>query len=210
VGDLMISGGIDGTDQDFQTILIDDLGPKAVSAAIAQLAREAIAEAESINAAALGEPVTYQTTVDGRIGDDFDKVSPDGVIVATFDVKTEALSWIEQQLVAHSPVRTGHYQKSHRVLVDGAITSIGAIAVDVTRVVFAPLASYAPEIEPHDGKDGESRKAPDGVYQVVAALARQRFGNVADISFAWLSIPDAEQPAHGEAPAAEPAIVVDL
>ena len=62
----------------------------------------------------------------------------------------------------------------------------------------------------HDGKPGESRKAPDGVYQAVAALARQRFGVSADISFTYLNVPGIDQPAHSPPPAVEPAIIVDL
>jgi len=207
----MLSGNIDeGGEGDLRLIISESLGPKAVSAAIAKVARQALAEAEAINAAALGRPVAYKTLVDGRESSDLDSVRPDGTIVGIFDLKIDLLSWIEQQLIAHSPVRTGRYQKSHRVFVDGAVTAIADIAAGVSQVVFAPLSAYAPEIEPHDGKPGESRKAPDGVYQAVAALARQRYGTIADISFTFLAVPGVDQPAHSPPPAAEPAIIIDL
>jgi hypothetical protein len=48
------------------------------------------------------------------------------------------------------------------------------------------------------------------VYQAVAALARQRFGASADISFTYLNVPGIEQPAHSPPPAVEPAIIVEF
>jgi hypothetical protein len=207
----MLSISIDGNDQDdLSSIISESFGPEAVSAAIAEVAREALAEAEAINTAALGRSVPYTTLVDGRESSDLDRVRPDGSIVGIFDLTIDLLTWIEAQLVIHSPVRTGRYQKSHRVFVDGVETAIADIQPGVSRIVFAPLSAYAPEIEPHGRKPGESRKAPDGVYQAVAALARQRFGAVADISFTYLPIPGVEQPAHSPPPAVEPAIIVDL
>jgi hypothetical protein len=199
------------SDQGLQSFIDDAFGPDAISAIIADEARQAIAEAAAINAAAMGRSVDYTTTVDGRSSSDFDSVKPDGQIVATFDIMpTTMLDWIEQQLIAHSPVKTGHYQRSHRIFVDGVMTTLDAIAQGVKEIVFAPIANYAPEIEPQDGGRGESRQAPDGVYQAVAELARQQFGELADISFAWLAVPDIEQPAHSPAPPAEPAIVVQF
>ena len=207
----MLSISIDGSDDDLASLISESFGPEAVSTAIAEAARGALAEAEAINTAALGRAVPYETLVDGRESADLDKVRPDGSIVGIFDLTTEILTWIEQQLISHSPVRTGRYQKSHRIFVDGAEMAIADIAPGVRQVVFAPLSAYAPEIEPHDGKPGESRKAPDGVYQAVAALARQRFGAFADISFTFLKVPGIDQPAHSPpAAAAEPAIIVDL
>jgi hypothetical protein len=204
----MLSVSIDGNDDDLSSIISESFGPEAISAAIAEVAREALAEAEAINTAALGRAVPYTTLVDGRESADLESVRPNGSIVGIFDLTVDVLTWIEQQLIAHSPVRTGRYQRSHRVFVDGVETAIANIAPGISRIVFAPLSAYAPEIEPHGRKPGESRKAPDGVYQAVAALARQRFG--ADISFTYLPVPDVEQPAHSPPPAAEPAIVVDL
>jgi hypothetical protein len=201
----------DDSDHGLQAFVDSSLGPDAISAIIADEARQAIADAEAVNAAALGRAVAYTTTVDGRSSSDFESVKPDGVIVATFDVTpTSMLEWIEQQLIAHSPVKTGHYQRSHRIFVDGVMTTLDAIAQGVKEIVFAPIANYAPEIEPQDGGRGESRQAPDGVYQAVAELARQQFGELADIAFTWLAVPDIEQPAHSPPPATEPAIVVQF
>ena len=118
-----------------------DVAQAAIDGTFAEFGREA----EAINTAALGRAVPYTTLVDGRESSDFDRVRPDGSIVGIFDLATDILTWIEQQLIAHSPVRTGRYQKSHRVFVDGVETAIADIPPGVSQVVFAPLAAYAPE-----------------------------------------------------------------
>jgi hypothetical protein len=53
----MLSISIDGSDDDLASLISESFGPEAVSAAIAEVAREALAEAEAINTAALGRAV---------------------------------------------------------------------------------------------------------------------------------------------------------
>src|SRR5262249_35564197 len=135
----MLSISIDGSDDDLASLISESFGPEAISAAIAEAAREALAEAEAFNTVALGRAVPYTTLVDGRESSDFDRVKPDGSIVGIFDLATDILTWIEQQLVTHSPVRTGRYQKSHRVFVDGVETAIADIPPAASHAVFPPL-----------------------------------------------------------------------
>jgi hypothetical protein len=85
----MLSISIDGSDDDLASLISESFGPEAVSAAIAEVAREALAEAEAINTAALGRVVPYTTLVDGRESSDFDRVRPDGSIVGIFDLTTD-------------------------------------------------------------------------------------------------------------------------
>ncbi|MFX5952760.1 hypothetical protein ABTE58_18965, partial [Acinetobacter baumannii] len=63
--------------------------------------------------------------------------------------------------------------------------TLQGLSDDVTTFAFVAGTSYAPLIEPHGGKPGESRQAPDGVYQVVAQMAQDMFGALAKISFAY-------------------------
>jgi hypothetical protein len=49
----MLSVSIDGSDDDLASLISESFGPEAISAAIADAAREALAEAEAINNAAL-------------------------------------------------------------------------------------------------------------------------------------------------------------
>jgi hypothetical protein len=51
---MMLQGSIDGGDLDFTALLEEDLSPAAQSAALAQFAREQLAEADKVNADALG------------------------------------------------------------------------------------------------------------------------------------------------------------
>lgn len=192
----------DSFDRDIQLIM-SDLSPKAQSAAIADEARVALAEAIEINTEALGEKPDYETTVDGQLGAALDSVSPNGTIVFKFGIANDVVSWIEAQLIAHSPVRTGRYRRSHRIFADGVEVVAGLILSGIRQVVLAPTTSYAPLIEPHDGKPGESRQAPDGVYQAIAALARRQFDGF-DIGFGYWTVPglDSSKP--------EPAIIINL
>ena len=48
-----------------------------------------------------------------------DRVRPNGVIVYEFDLAVSLFSWIDEQLVLVSPVKTGKYKKSHRFYADG-------------------------------------------------------------------------------------------
>src|SRR5262249_39464646 len=150
------------------------------------------------------------TLVDGRESSDFDRVRPDGSIAGIFDLATDILTWIEQQLIAHSPVRTGHYQKSHRVFVDGVETAIADIPPGVSQVVFAPLAAYARGRGPQDGRGGEPTRGLDGFSRAAPAGAGQRLGVSANITFPYLNVPGGEHPALSPPRAGGPAIIVDL
>ena len=91
------------------------------------------------------------------------------------------LRWINQQLVTHSPVLTGRYAKSHAWYADGQPFDIDDVPQAREYSVLS-LVPYARKIE-----RGESRQAPDGVYEVVAALANQRFGKIGHIGFGYRS-----------------------
>jgi hypothetical protein len=172
----------------------DWLGPQARAALLAEAAETILEATDAENAAALGGEVDEDTLVDGVAGDDddIDKVRPEGEIVRIYDLTPVVLTQIGDWLWQHSPVRTGRYQRSHRLLAgDDVLAEVtdgwrlpATLPEGVETYTFVSVASYAPLIEPHDGKGGESRQTPDGVYQVIAALAEQAFGGLADISYA--------------------------
>jgi hypothetical protein len=189
---------IEPISRDIQAIIRENLSPAARSRVLARFARETINEASDINRRALGKVPPYQTFVDGRRSEALERVRPDGVIVAEFDLISELLGFVSQQLWVHSPIRTGRYQKSHRIFADGAL--VGEVAnntralaapggrwtsgmVDAREWVFVSVAPYARRIE-----RGWSRQAPDGVYQAVAALARRRFASLARIQFSYRGV----------------------
>ena len=189
---------IEPISRDIQAIIRESLSPAAKSRVLAQFARETINEASDINRRALGKVPPYETFVDGRRSEALDRVRPDGVIVAEFDLISDLLGFVSEQLWVHSPVRTGRYRKSHRIFADGAL--VGEVAnntralaapggrwtsgsIDAREWVFVSVVPYARRIE-----RGWSRQAPDGVYQAVAALARRRFGNVAKVQFTYRGV----------------------
>jgi hypothetical protein len=190
VGALMLDSSLQ-SDGDIDVILSDLLSPAAQGAALAEFAQEVLAEAERIDADMLGgAKPAHVTFLDGAEVDELDpsRVKPDSIITFAFDIAAQVATWIEYQLVTHSPVRTGRYQKSHRIYADGGdAVEISDIPANVRQLVFAPIAPYARPIEL-----GESRQSPDGVYQSVAALARQQFAGI-DIGFGYREIAGLEE-----------------
>jgi len=131
----------------------------------------------------------HTTTVDGRREAAPESVRPDGVIVFEFELVLEALSWIARELRQYSPTRSGHYAGSHILLADGIEVDAGN-PPPAHSYEFVPTVLYAGKIE-----RGLSSQAPDGVYQVVAALAARRFGNQARVDFTYASVGGQRQPA---------------
>lgn len=169
--------------RDIKVIVTDLASPEAKSRRLAEFARTQIAEALQINRAALGRDTPYEVAVDGKIGAALSGVRPDGVIVANFDLAVDTLEWIGEALVKGSPVLTGRYTRSHLLFVDGVEHTPGDAVPDFEEAVFVNVVPYARKIE-----RGLSAQAPDGVYQAVAAVARQRFGNIAAVRFSYRSL----------------------
>ena len=174
---------VEPIDRDIAVIVNDNLSPKAQSAALADFARQSLAEAEKENESALGAVPPHDTFVDGTQGKSEDEVRPDGVIVYEFKLVTDVIAWIDQELIAHSPVKTGRYQRSHALYADGVETDPDS-PVLATRYVFLNTQPYARKIE-----RGESKAAPEGVYEGIATSAAARFGNIAKVSFDYRSAP---------------------
>jgi hypothetical protein len=155
------------------------------SAAFAAFARETLADAEATNEQVLGHVPPHHTIVDGVTGASEDQVRPDGVIVYEFELVTDALIWIGEQLELHSPVgaaardpHPGLYQKSHVLFADGDEVPIGADVPPASQYVFVNLQPYARKLE-----------RLDSVYEGVASIAAGRFGNQAKITFGYYSVP---------------------
>lgn len=209
----MFGGAIDPIDLDVQVIISEDLSPKAQAAVLVEYAQDLLAEVEKTDQEALGgQAVGHQTYVDGREVTSLDSVTVSSTITFEFDIAVDVATWIENQLVIHSPYRTGHYQKSHRVFADGGqAVDISSIPAGVKELVFASIAAYALPID-----EGESKQAPSGVYQAIAALARQRFGGL-NISFGYRDVPgvEAPEPQRGGRPhlsgdLPQPAIIIEF
>jgi hypothetical protein len=167
-------------DEEINVLISENLSPKARSAALAEFAKEQLTEAETANAVATGTKPRHETYVDGQQGGSVDLVKPDGEIIFDFDLMTDVLRWIDKMLIEFSPVKTGRYQHSNKLFVDGHEVDPSGVIPHGTEYVLMNTQPYAEEIE-----NDLSRQAPHGVFHVIAVLASQRFAQVAKIEFSY-------------------------
>jgi hypothetical protein len=168
--------------RDIEIIINETLSPAARSAAFASFARDMLKEGEEINRSVLGRIPRHKTFVDGSEGAKEDAVRPDGVIVYEFELLNDLFLWIADQLRRHAPVKTGKFRDSFTFYADGSEVDVGSQIPDASEYTFINIQPYARKIE-----RGESPQAPEGVFQVVATMARARFGNLAKIGFVYRS-----------------------
>src|SRR5262249_33497792 len=84
------------------------------------------------------------------------------------------------------PFRTGRYQRSHRLYADGSqVDPEGGEVPEASEYIFINTQPYARKIE-----RGLSSQSPEGVYQVVAAMALRLFSDIADIIYTFRYPPD--------------------
>jgi hypothetical protein len=177
---MAISTRLTGVNKDFEVMLKEDLSPQARSAALASIARAGLAEAQETNRKALGRVPPHETVVDSRRGGDIDAVKPDGVIVFEFELLDDLFGWIDLQLIKHAPVLTGKFRRSFVLFADGVEIDPDGPLPQAREFSYVNVQPYARKIE-----RGHSSQAPNGVFQVVAALANTRFGNMANIRFSY-------------------------
>jgi hypothetical protein len=177
-----VSTRIQTIGQDFNVLIANDLSPKAASMALASAAKVELAKAQASNAKVLGYVPKHATYVDQRPGAAEETVRPNGVIVYEFELAEQIVPAVLTMLRAHSPVLTGAYQRSHVVFADGVEVDPDAVPLTAKEIAILNVQPYARKIE-----RGFSKKAPDGVYQVVATLIGKRFDNIALIRFSYRS-----------------------
>ncbi|MBW7965315.1 hypothetical protein [Bradyrhizobium sp. BR 10261] len=170
-------------------------GPDVRAQILADAARDILVQTDAENAAAIGTAIPHRTVVDGVPTEDLERVHAEGLIARTYDLMPAVLLQIGNWLWQHSPVRSGRYQHSHRLEADGegiaAVTegwSLPGLSPNLKEFTFLSTVHYAPLIEPHGDEPGESRQAPDGVYQVIALLAKEMFAGIATITFEYRGI----------------------
>lgn len=185
---MALSAKIDAFDRDITVLINDALGPDAQSAALANFARGVEKDVEEQNKEALGYIPPHETVVDGSQGANEDSVKPNGTIVYEFDLIDDLFIFIDEMLIQNSPVRSGRYIKSHTFYADGVEFDPTGQVPQASEFVIANTQPYARKIEGVGKKAGESPQFPNGVYEAVATLARQRFGNLAKIDFTYRSI----------------------
>lgn len=185
---MALSVRVDSIAKDIEIVLREDLGPQARSKAIAEFARGELREAQRQNAQVLGRTPPHETFVDGAPGAIEESVKPDGGrIVYEFELVTNGLSWIAQQLDLHAPKKSGRFIRGFVFFADGAQADPDNPPV-AQSYVFTNREPYTRKIE-----RGLSPQAPDGVFEAVAALARRRFGNLMKITYGFQTISGGER-----------------
>ena len=179
----MASGRIQSFLREIDLIVKDIKSGKTARQQFVDFTRAQIADAEATNRQVVGHDVPYSVAVDGKIGAPMETVKEGGTIAAHFELLGGMLEWIGEMLVKGSPVLTGRYADSHMLFLDGVEHEPGAALPDFEEAVFVNVQPYARKIE-----RGLSSQAPDGVYQAVAAVAKQRFGNMASINFTYRGV----------------------
>lgn len=131
------------------------------------------------NALILGRNLIVKRFVDGVLARSEYDVRDNGTIVYEYPILDSALQFIRDELEKMSPYRSGAYQRSHTLFIDGAESSIDQTALATAQeYMFVSTLPYARKIE-----EGESSQAPDGVYEITAQRARAKFGDVGRIEF---------------------------
>ncbi len=175
---------LDSFDLTRDVMVAAGLTPQGQAKAFQQAAREIIASTDQRNARALGHVPPKTVTVDQSRGASIESAKADSVVFVEYELVETALGFIGDLLVRHSPVRSGRFQKSWILFADGVAVEPGKIPSGAEEYAFLNAQPYSRKIE-----RGLSPQAPEGVADVVATLAKRRWGNIANIRFSFRSFP---------------------
>ncbi len=170
---------IDPIGRDLDLIIDEMLSPEAQGRVFAAYAREQLGEAQQINQRVLGRVPDHETIVDGRRAASLDSAKVPGSVVFEFELVGDAIEWIQEQLLKHSPFRSGRFRKSHMLFAGDVEVQFGAEVPPGKRYVFVNSQPYARKLE---------RRTADGIFQAVAVLANKRFGNMVSARFGYHSL----------------------
>ncbi len=172
-------------------VVRDDLSKEAQQKAIAEFARERLAEAQQANQRVLGRVPKHDTFVDGRAGAPLEGVKPrGGTIVFEFELFSDVLRWIMQTLIDRSPVVSGAYRRSHLLFADQRQVATDGAIPEADEYSFTNTVPYARKIEIGRSKSGRAFvvQVEPRIYERTADDAARRFGNIARIIFTWRGI----------------------
>ncbi len=174
---------LDPIARDIALIIDEELSPEAQGRKLAEAAQEALIEAQGVNQRALGYVPDHDTYVDGARRADLGSVRGGSTITFEFQLLSDVIQWVDEQLIIHSPVKTERYARSHIWFADG-VEFDPLKPIPAEEYIALSSVPYARKIE-----RGQSQQAPEGVYEAVATLAKRRFGNIAYVGFSYRSFP---------------------
>jgi len=185
---------IDSVSKDIGLIVNDMLSPAAQGRAVAEFARDAIAEADATNKRILGRVPPRTITVDGRKGAALESVkSAGGSIIVEWELVGDVLGWIAQTLYDRSPVISGDYRDGWTLLADGQVIAVGGQIPAAEVYTFVNVVPWARKIEVGKTKSGRNFviQVPNKIAERTAKDAASRFGNIARIRSVWISLANA-------------------
>lgn len=176
--------------KELDDIVREAKSPAERKKAFVDFTRSEIAKADADNRAILGGEIRKTVAVNGVVGAPIESVRLNGTVRAEWHLMEEVIRWIGAELLQASPVLTGQYRRSHLFFADGVRHDPDGTIPDANEWVFANEVPYARKIEGNKeaGIPPQSRQAPNGVYLAIAAIAKQRFGNLARISYTFFSV----------------------
>jgi hypothetical protein len=80
--------------------------------------------------------------------------------------------------VKQSPYKSGNYVRNHVLFADGVLVDDVSKAPNASEYLFVNTVPYSLKIEA-----GSSAMAPNGVYEVVAMTAKQKYGSSIRIEY---------------------------
>lgn len=180
----MLTVKVDPIDRDLKVMIDNTLSKAAQISEFVDYALESKIAAKLVDERILERVVEVKSWVDGVLDASERAVKWYGTIVYEFGLVNEVLQFIGEELYKHSPVGTGAdkhpglYKAAHVLFADGVEVPINERIPEAREYVFVNPLPYSRKIE-----SGQSSQAASGVYEVTAMLAKQRFGNIAKVSF---------------------------
>jgi hypothetical protein len=175
---------IDPVDRDVKLLVDELLSPAARSRLFAEGAQQMLDEADQVNRSVLGRIPRSQTYVDGHEGAALASVKPSGgVIVREYELVIDVLVFILDMLRTISPIgrgpdkRAGHpgfYKASHALFADTVEVPLNGVIPEAREYLFISDAPYTRRVEKRHT-----------IYEMTAAKAAQRFGNIAKVTFTY-------------------------
>lgn len=168
-------------DRDLQ-LATAGIAPDQISAELAKFARAAVADVIANRQASS----SYEKYINGRRGDEEETVEAPGPILYEFSYWNEIIAFALDFLKRRSPVLTARYQNAHQVMLGSQFVSPTAEIAPDEEVLIVNTVPYSRKIE----VGFMSMSVERGVYQDARKAVMGRFGQVVDVRFQMVRIPN--------------------
>lgn len=195
-----------------RTVTVDWKGQidAAAKAHLLKVAREGNARTVAEQTARAGVKPTVEAYANNEGNTNLDSVKLPGPIVFNYGYLAEIVQVAVKALIAASPRDSGRYAASHTVFIDGQpVQGIPAEIPPTAEIIIANRVPYTRKIEVGKTRSGRAfviRVEPHIYENVMSRVIRPKYRTVANISFNYVSLPDAYETRKG--PLRYPAIII--